>query len=146
MFINKTSSSTTQPANSMGTSHATRPSNLPCSPPAINMKSRTSSKSSNPSPPLLAGPLATPAATATTPSTDRRDSGSSHYHNAIVFSQQFVDGKLSYRFFSNSCNLLKSLLSGKSIGLRACAEALCLVCNVQQVKCILTLVFLGRNS
>ena len=49
-------------------------------------------------PRLLVGPSATPAATATTPSTERRDLGSSQYRYATTFSDLFVDGKLSYRF------------------------------------------------
>ena len=76
-----------------------RPAHLPCSPTmttsATNATIASTTKLTNQSPPESTLPSISGNATASTPQMNKRPSQDSmlHYQSAIVFSEQFVDGK-----------------------------------------------------
>ena len=92
-------SCTAMPATATTVTTTQRPAHLPCSPTmttsATNATSASATKLTNQSPPESTLPSISGNATASTPQMDKRPSQDSmlHYQSAIVFSEQFVDGK-----------------------------------------------------
>ena len=92
-------SCTAMPTTATTVTTTQRPAHLPCSPTmtatATNAIIASTTKLTNQSPPELTLPSVSGNVTASTPQMNKRPSQDSmlHYQSAIVFSEQFVDGK-----------------------------------------------------